>query len=110
MTEGFREAAMVAANVGIFLGYVFVAAVVMPAMPVRLLVTKIGGALFFITCGLTHLELAIHSLREPPAASLVSWHMLVIHSVQVVAVWLFIAGLYQEFVKPHLTLKKARKR
>lgn len=104
MTGALREAVFGASNLGIFLGYVFIAAVVVPCFPVQLIQTKIGGFVFFATCGLTHLELAIHSFVEGALEreDLLSWHMLTIHGVQVLAVWLFVWGLYQEFVKPNL--------
>lgn len=102
------EAAMVVANFGIFLGYCFIAGVVVPAMPITLLATKVGGFFFFVTCGFTHLELAAHTLFTPGETDLTSWHMVVNHSVQVVAVWLFIWGLFQEFVRPAITLRKAK--
>jgi hypothetical protein len=81
----------------------------MPAMPVRLLITKIGGTGFFITCGLTHFEQTIHTILVPKATDLISWHMVIIHAVQVITVWMFIYGLYQEYVKPSLTLRKVKK-
>lgn len=91
----------IGANIGIFLGYCFLGARVVPKAAARLKRTKIGGVLFFTTCGLTHLELASHlavqgqiSLRE-----FLSWHMITIHLVQVVSVWLFVTGLYLEYVK-----------
>lgn len=87
-----------AANVGIFSGYLFLAFFVIPALKVRLIRTKIGGILFFLTCGLTHAELAAHAGSDSPLI-FTSFHMMAIHMVQLVAVWLFVSGLYQEFVK-----------
>ena len=100
---GLSEIVFAVANLGIFFGYCFTALVVVPAMQLRYLQTQVGGVLFFITCGLTHLELAAHSYtkRGLDAAELFSWHMLTIHVVQVVAVWLFISGLYREYVVPY---------
>lgn len=102
--ESLRETAFFLSNLGIFGGYLFVAFVVVPSMQVELVQTKAGGFFFFLTCGLTHLELAIHSYVRGglDLANLLSWHMLTIHCVQVIAVWLFVWGLYQEFVKPQL--------
>lgn len=103
-TSVVRELAFGVSNFGIFLGYVFIALVIVPAFPVRMVQTKIGGGLFFLTCGLTHLELAAHSVIEGGLdyGSMLSWHMLAIHAIQVFAVWLFVWGLYQEFVKPEV--------
>lgn len=99
-----RTAVFAVTNAGIFLGYIFVALVIVPAFPVRMLQTKVGGFFFFLTCGLTHLELAVHGYmaRGFTERTMLSWHMLAIHAVQVFAVWLFVWGLYQEFVKPNL--------
>lgn len=99
-----REVVFGVSNIGIFLGYVFVGLIVVPHFPVRLAQTKIGGFFFFMSCGLTHLELAIHAFLRGGLdyPSMLSWHMLTIHAVQVLSVWVFVWGLYQEFVKPHL--------
>ena len=100
-----------AANIGIALGYVFICLVVVPSFPVQLTQTKVGGALFFLTCGLTHAHLAWHTFAGPPGIApqhlLSPWNV-VVHTVQVVAVWLFIWGLYQEFVKPDLNKQRRR--
>lgn len=86
-------------NIGIALGYIFICLVVVPSFPVRLLQTKIGGGFFFLTCGLTHAHLAYHgfvknSINHRDLFSTIN------HIVQVFAVWVFIWGLYQEFVRP----------
>lgn len=88
-------------NLGIFAGYVFLAAVVVPRVTVRLHRTRVGGILFFFTCGLTHLEQALHYLYagEVFRDFATSWHMLLIHTVQVVSVWMFVTGLYLELVR-----------
>ena len=50
---------------------------------------KLCGLAFFVTCGITHLELALHASAAGGAAAderwLVSWHGLAIHAVQAVA-------------------------
>lgn len=92
----------VLANLGIFFGYVFLAAFVVPKVTVSLIRTRIGGVVFFLTCGLTHLELVYHVLFVPdlPVRQvLLSPHMIVLHGVQVIAVWAFVTGLYIEFVR-----------
>lgn len=97
----YREAAFFVANIAIFLGYLFVAVFVMPHFPVKLLKTKIGGVVFFVTCGLTHIEHALHTFGggEYERGDLLSWHMLVIHVIQAISVWFFVTGLYEEFGK-----------
>lgn len=55
--------------------------------------TLIGGLSFFVLCGATHIELAIHAfLNEPliPLDGRVEWHMLVIHIVQAASIWGFL--------------------
>lgn len=91
-------ALFVLANIGIFAGYIFAATAVAPRLLVRLRRTQVGGVLFFLTCGLTHLELAVHSAThvEIGLSEFTSWHMVGIHLVQVVAVWMFLTGIYRE--------------
>lgn len=89
-------------NVTIFAGYVFLAAVVVPRATARLWRTRVGGIGFFFTCGLTHLEQALHYLygnNEVFSRMAVEWHMMAIHLVQAVCVWMFVTGLYLEMVR-----------
>lgn len=101
MDSLYREATFFLSNVGIFLGYIFVAIFVMPHFPVSLLRTKIGGVVFFVSCGLTHIEHAIHTFDGGSygRGDLLSWHMILIHVAQAVSVWFFVTGLYEEFGK-----------
>lgn len=91
----------VLANLGIVVGYTFLAVAVVPRAAARLRRTKIGGVVFFFTCALTHLELAIHAAFSGGVTldELLSWHMAVIHLVQVISVWAFVTGLYIENVR-----------
>jgi O-antigen/teichoic acid export membrane protein len=61
--------------------------------------TRYGGAVFFLTCGLTHLHMAAHTFGGGGFSrdDLLSWHMLVVHIVQAFSVWFFVTGLYEEF-------------
>lgn len=89
-------------NIGITLGYVFLAAVVVPRATVRLNRTRIGGIGFFLLCGLHHLENVAHVLfepEEPTDHTMLSLHMLVIDIPQMIFVWLFVTGLYLEMVR-----------
>lgn len=88
-------------NLGIFFGYLFVAVKVAPNFKISKLYTKIGGIVFFVTCGLTHADLALHAWAQEAITynDFVSPHMLGIHFVQVIAVWVFVLGLYNEFVR-----------
>lgn len=104
----------VADNLGIFAGYLFIGFLVLPRaseymarlipfVQLRLRWTTIGGAVFFATCGLTHLEMAAHALLEPHVqvrALDLEWHMIIIHTVQVVSVYTLIAGTVFEFTRP----------
>lgn len=92
-------------NLVIVFGYLFVAFFVMPYMDIRKW-TKIWGALFFLTCALTHIELATHAYLNEPFGFLaghVDWHMWLVHIPQAFSVWGFVTGLYREFVIPKAT-------
>lgn len=87
-------------NVGILAGYLFVGLVIIPKAHVHLARTKWGGGIFFVACALTHAELAFHALVQGSmdVDDLLSVHMVVIHLIQAVALWVFVSGLYVEFV------------
>ena len=92
----------VGSNVGIMIGYVFLAAFVVPRATVHLRRTRIGGIGFFITCGLHHLENVAHLLIDgsmPVGRAMTSVHMLLIDIPQLVFVWMFVTGLYLEAVR-----------
>lgn len=86
--------AFVISNLGIFLGYGFIAAKVMPLLPVRK-ITYLAGTGFFFTCGLTHLEHVIHSFL-PPETAYLTVHSQIIHLTQVVFVWVFAMGFFAD--------------
>jgi hypothetical protein len=53
----------------------------------------IAGLSFFLLCGLTHVELAIHAffnLRVINVDGTVDWHMLAIHIPQGASIWAFL--------------------
>lgn len=85
-------------NVAIFLGYVFIARFVVPSLNIRFRSTLFGGTAFFLLCATTHMELAAHALFDDPLTVLefTSWHMMIIHTLQAIAVWVFTFGLYRE--------------
>lgn len=87
----------VGTNMIIFFGYFVIAAYIAPRINLQRWSTRIGGVIFFITCGLTHLELAVHVNSSWPDYWR-SWHMLLIHPIQAVAVAVFIRGLYLELL------------
>lgn len=89
-----------ATNFGIFMGYWWVAAYVIPRVALQAMSTRVSAVVFFLTCGLTHLEHAAHAFARRPVAvaDMGSWHMLGIHVVQVGAVTIFFRGLYREVV------------
>jgi hypothetical protein len=110
----WRLGLFVFANIGITLGYLVIGLFLLPRVTefVRRLVpfikinltwTGLGGLVFFTTCGLTHLEMAIHVYfygSETNRQSMLAWHSIVIHDVQVVAVWMLILGTIFEFALP----------
>lgn len=85
----------VASNLAIAAGYggigVFVAPKFDAAAPsLGLTMTKLSALVFFITCSMTHLELAWHVYADRPAWML-DPHFLVIHTVQAAAAPAFLA-------------------
>jgi hypothetical protein len=58
---------------------------------------KLAGLTFFVTCAITHLELASHatgeiiSAIETQAGWLISWHGIITHAVQAIAGLSFLA-------------------
>jgi hypothetical protein len=97
-----RDALFITSNFVIFLGYCFLAVFVVPMAAVRLWVTRIGGMLFFLLCGLHHLENVAHLVYTPEQRAsevYTSVHMLLIDVPQAGAVWAFVIGLYLEAVK-----------
>lgn len=97
-----NQTLFITSNLVITFGYVFLAAVVMPRATVRLKRTRWGGIVFFVTCGLTHLEMIYHyafAASEPVRDVYSELHMLLIHIPQAIAVWAFVTGLYLELVR-----------
>jgi len=84
-------------NIGITAGYIFVAFAVAPHFDLKRQWTIVAGMFFFVTCGLTHLEMAYHALLNSHHVTLSNFS-LVNHTVQVIAVWAFVTGLYLEYV------------
>lgn len=84
-------------NIIITMSYIFIAVVIAPHLAISRAWVKWVGAAFFLTCGLTHLEMAIIelTLHHHPGPSPFTY---VNHSVQAVAVISFVVGLYLETV------------
>lgn len=98
----------VASNFVIFLGYVFIATFVAKRLMVRP-VTLIGAIVFFTTCGLTHLDQVIHTVfyrNERWSTIASSPHMLWIHGVQAIAVWVFAVGFSLDLIALHKRIEK----
>ena len=58
-----------------------------------------AGLSFFLLCGLTHVELAIHAffnLRVINLDGTVDWHMLAIHIPQAASIWVFLWAMQLE--------------
>jgi amino acid transporter len=91
----------IASNFAIFCGYLFTAIAIAPYFRIKKWITRFAGVWFFFTCGLTHLELALHLLEGSgmPMSEFTSWHMQVVHVGQAVAVWFFVLGIHEEFVR-----------
>lgn len=97
---------MFALNIMIALGYVLAATTAVPGfnpvlwtkIRVRRTRTQVAGFVFFVSCAITHVELGVHALTGITTADLVSWHMLTHVVVQIVAVFTFVHGVYQELL------------
>lgn len=88
-------------NLTIVAGYVYVGLRIMPYADVNMKRTRYGGIAFFLTCAYTHTHLALHAVTSGGLSldDMISWHMLIVHVVQALSVWIFVTGLYIEFVK-----------
>ena len=95
--EAGRRWLSAGANLGIFASYLFVAAFIMPHVTVRYLSTRIAGAMFFLTCGLSHIEHFLHAAGGGSVSYIEPLHV-VNHTVQLVAVIGFLAQLWREFL------------
>lgn len=107
-----KEVWFAVTNLGIMAGYIFVATSVAPFFRVDF-DTKVGAILFFATCATTHLELALHTLYDTDGFSkedLTSWHMMIIHTVQVTAIWRFVLGLRKAAIIDRQRLQDLTKR
>lgn len=93
------------ANFGIFAGYLFVAMFVAPELRIESARTRTGGVVFFATCGMTHLELAFHAVTQTPLTlnDFTSLYHFPVHVVQLVAVWVFVTGIYSEILGGKIT-------
>lgn len=87
------------ANLVITAGYLFVGFKIAPAFKVSLWYTKLGGVFFFFLCGMTHLEMAYHAWATQGVFHYgITPLTMIIHLPQAIAVWMFVLGLYKEFV------------
>ncbi len=82
-----------AANVVIVSGYVLVPALWLPWLPLKKWVL-VAGAVFFMTCAITHLGLAFHVDHDR------GW-MIVNHVIQAIAVMLFVTGFGAQLRAAH---------
>lgn len=92
----------VASNVGILLGYLAVATALQFGRFSHLFqrrLTRVSGSVFFVTCGLHHLENAVHLVYRPEHSyeqAMLTPHMLIIDAPQTVAIWVFSYSVYTE--------------
>lgn len=97
---------IIVANLVIVAGYLFIAKEIAPHLGVTKKQTIYGGVAFFVLCAATHAEEALHAFSEENYWTVNhALGMLVISVLQAFAVWVFIFGLYREFVLPGRPLK-----
>ncbi len=82
------------ANIVIVSGYVLVPALWLPWLPLTKPVL-VGGAVFFVTCAITHLALAFHWSHS-------SGWMIANHLIQAVSVMVFVTGFSRLLRAAHL--------
>lgn len=97
---------MFALNMMIAIGYIVTSMTAIPGtnpllwtkLRVRRTRTRVAGFLFFVTCAFTHVEIAMHAILRDGFLidDLTSFHMFGHMSVQVVALYVFIHGVYTE--------------
>lgn len=94
--DDLRMSAAVISNLGIAFAYLGIGLYITPKFSLAApshasRLVKLFGLAFFVTCGITHLELAAYAREEAQAAAgsqaawLVSWHGLTIHVLQGIA-------------------------
>ncbi len=88
------------ANVTIFLGYLVVPFTVLVRMPLTMFV-RVSGALFFLTCGITHLAMAFGQERHDL--------MVFNHVVQAAAVLCFVLSFARMVAVASTRLEERRK-
>lgn len=86
------------AEVAILAGY-FAMGVLMSTwmLPVkRWIVTVVAAIVFFASCALTHVHDLGHAVSGEPVtpADFSSWHMVLIHVPQAVAIWVAVVGFF----------------
>lgn len=86
-------------NFGIALSYLFVAVAVLPHTYINREWIRWSGMAFFLTCGLTHTAMGLGAALGDHHLLFESGFMLVNHSIQLIATWIFVVGLYIEFVR-----------
>ncbi len=92
MTPGLRDLLILVVaieNLAIAAGYVGIGAYVAPkfdaaATGLGLRLTKLSALVFFLTCAMTHTELAFHVFTDQPDW-MISPHFIIVHGLQAVA-------------------------
>lgn len=78
----------------IMAGYIFVGIKIAPSFKLKYWWTKVGAIFFFFLCGCTHASMAFEHSHGHPASPI----DVIITTPQAVAVWMFVLGIYYEFV------------
>jgi uncharacterized membrane-anchored protein len=101
---GLATVLFIIANLVIMGGYLFVAARIAPRFKLKYLYTRVGGIFFFLLCGLTHGSMAYYAWTGDHH-DWTSWWSLLIHITQAIAVWMFVLGIYREFIVENRTAR-----
>ena len=103
----------VASAFGVALVYFVIAAIIVPKIGLGaassrfIAVVRVGGTLFFVGCGLTHLHIAVHALGAQPALHEIGFHLL-----QFVGGWVFVIATVRYLnitIEPRERVEQLRK-
>lgn len=98
-----RIAIYAAENFLIALGFLYLGLGVIPRATRTLPLTRIGGILLFLAAAAAHIDTGITVLRDNHAFFFhhvgSQWRAIAFHGVQMIALYVFVTGLYLEWVK-----------
>lgn len=95
MLNSFWRGEDIIGDLVIMSGYIFTAIKIAPYFKLKYWWTRVGAVFFFGLCGCTHLRMAYQHFRGFHHATVLD---LFITNPQAIAVWMFVIGIYYEFI------------